>query len=96
MDYSSSVLKNHKIPIHLLRQGYGGQSKQSKFKDSDRYYRGAIIRFLLQKQELSLYEIEEHFSHQKTPISEERLQKIILGLIKDKLIYQDKRNIFCL
>ena len=86
MDYAQAMLKNEKIPI----------SRQSKFKDSDRYYRGAIIRFLLKHKTLSCKKIHTLFIDQKTKIEEDRLQKILSGLQKDQLIYQDGKDIFYL
>jgi A/G-specific adenine glycosylase len=47
MDYSSLVLKKEKIDI----------PKQSKFKGSRRYYRGQIIKKLLDKKEIFLHEL---------------------------------------
>lgn len=49
MDYASSVLKDHKIPI----------PKQSKFKGSHRYYRGQLLKTLLEKKQLSILELGE-------------------------------------
>ena len=47
MDYAAAVLKNEKIPI----------PKQSKFIGSHRYYRGKILKQLLQKNNLSIVEV---------------------------------------
>ncbi|MGH7203026.1 MAG: hypothetical protein ACREHC_01115, partial [Candidatus Levyibacteriota bacterium] len=47
MDYASAMLKEHKIPI----------PKQSKFIGSRRYYRGQILKKLLEKKEIELKEL---------------------------------------
>lgn len=47
MDYASTVLKKEKITI----------PKQSTFKGSRRYYRGLILKLLLQKQQITIVEI---------------------------------------
>ena len=74
MDYSSAMLKDQKIPI----------PKQSRFKDSDRYYRGEIIRLLIKNQKSSFDELQKNFS--KDGMSSKRLEKIIEGLEKDGLV----------
>lgn len=47
MDYAGAVLKQEKIPI----------PKQSKFIGSHRYYRGQVLKALLQKKTISVSEI---------------------------------------
>lgn len=47
MDYSALVVSKDKNSIHLLRQGFEGQAKQSQFKTSSRFYRGQALRVLL-------------------------------------------------
>ncbi len=47
MDYASHVLKKEKIPI----------PKQSKFAGSHRYYRGQVLKTLLEKKKISLSEL---------------------------------------
>lgn len=76
MDYAGSVLKKEKITI----------PKQSKFKDSDRYYRGQIIKILLEKQQITPVELHDHFNKKKQIINQERLKKVIQGLEKDNLL----------
>ena len=47
MDYASAVLKKEKIDI----------PKQSKFKGSHRYYRGQVLKKLIEKKKISLPEL---------------------------------------
>jgi len=47
MDYAAAVLKKEKIPV----------PKQSKFHGSRRYYRGQILKVLLQKKKVPLKDI---------------------------------------
>ncbi len=83
MDYAGTELKAHKIPI----------PKQSKFKDSDRYYRGRILKLLLEKGIVEKKSIQEHFTLLDTPVSKERMQTILQGMKKDFLIQQEGNNI---
>lgn len=73
MDYAASVLKQHKIPI----------PKQSKFKGSDRYYRGQILKMLIEKKKLQLADV---YTIWKENLSEERFQKILQTLEKDGFV----------
>ncbi len=80
MDYASSELKQEKIPI----------PKQSKFKDSDRYYRGEILRMLLTNPAYSFEEVQKHFVEIKKEISSQRLERIVQTLYKDRFIEYTK------
>ena len=51
MDYASAMLKQEKIPL----------VKQSAFKNSNRYYRGQIIKILLEKKEVTVQELNDVF-----------------------------------
>lgn len=84
MDYAGAVLKKEKISI----------PKQTKFKDSDRYYRGQIIKLLIQKQHLTHLELHDHFNKKELIIHQERLSKVIAGLEKDKLVKVQKNRLF--
>lgn len=78
MDYSSAMLKGEKIPI----------PKQSKFSGSIRFYRGQIVKLLIHHQKLSQQMIAESLaSHQ---MDSNVLDSILRGLMKDKLIVQDR------
>jgi A/G-specific adenine glycosylase len=83
MDYAGSVLKKEKISI----------PKQSKFKDSDRYYRGQIIKLLLEKQQITNAELHDHFNKKEQIVNQERLRNLIVGLEKDNLIKKNKEKI---
>lgn len=87
MDYSSLMLKKEKIKI----------PKQSKFKDSDRYYRGAIMKLLLKKSGQSFLDILAYFQSNNQNIMAERLDRIINTLIRDSLvIHNEDKNEFIL
>ncbi|HEV2340035.1 MAG TPA: Fe-S cluster assembly protein HesB [Patescibacteria group bacterium] len=74
MDYAAAVLKQYKIPI----------PKQSKFKESDRFYRGAIIKLLLTKHKMATADVRKYFP--KSSLMSERLSHILAGLEKDTFI----------
>lgn len=80
MDYASAELKKEKISI----------PKQSKFKDSDRYYRGQIIKYLITHKKAEIAVFEALFAGKVTP---ERLQKIIQRMCQDNLIQQKRKYI---
>ncbi|HSW88663.1 MAG TPA: hypothetical protein VLG12_05890 [Candidatus Saccharimonadales bacterium] len=84
MDYAGSVLKKEKIDI----------PKQSKFKDSDRYYRGQIIKLLIEKQQITQSELHDRFNQEEQRINQERLKKVIEKLEKDLLIKKDNNTLF--
>jgi A/G-specific adenine glycosylase len=83
MDYASAVLKDHKIPL----------PKQSKFKDSNRYFRGEILRVLLKEEKSSIEKLQKHFQTLQKELSPERLQKILTTLEKDKFILREGENL---
>ena len=83
MDYSASVLKKEKIPL----------PKQSKFKDSDRYYRGQIVKLLVQKKRTTNNELHDHFNKHEQIINHERLTRVIEGLLKDALVKKQEGHI---
>ncbi len=76
MDYASVMLKEHKIPI----------PKQSKFKDSDRYYRGGILKVLLKERAIAIDGLLDYFSQQQAPVTKERLQTIVERMEKESLL----------
>jgi A/G-specific adenine glycosylase len=78
MDYASAMLKQEKIPV----------AKQSKFKGSNRYYRGQTVKLLLEKKQVSLEELATELKI--TPLF---LEKIIIGLVKDELVKYESRKI---
>lgn len=67
MDYAASVLKNEKIPI----------PKQSKFIGSHRYYRGQILKQLLQKKKIAQHEVGLLIKKDYSEHEEEWLQKLL-------------------
>lgn len=78
MDYSSLMLKKEKIPV----------PKQSRFHGSDRYYRGRTLKLLLDKHEITLPELQSLFQKDH-PISPERLEHILTGMIKDSFLVRE-------
>jgi A/G-specific adenine glycosylase len=84
MDYAALLLKAEKIPI----------PKQSTFKQSDRYFRGQIIKQLLERKEMTTHEISVFFALQQTPIDPTRLERVISGLVKDVLIEKKGNRVF--
>lgn len=83
MDYAASMLKEHKIPI----------PRQSRFRDSDRYFRGQILRRLLDTHAQTEKELMGFFYLKSTPITKDRLQKILMTMEKDKFIVVKKEEI---
>ncbi len=84
MDYASLMLKKEKIVI----------PKQSRFKDSDRYYRGKIIRYLLSHLHTTENELLEWFVTQHIVIDRNRLISILAGLEKDRILIKKGNNLF--
>lgn len=84
MDYAAMVLKNEKHPQ---------VQKQSPFKGSDRYYRGKIIRLLINKERISVNKARQVLHEGKNTLTQERFDKIIKGLIKDNVVQITKDTI---
>lgn len=81
MDYASTMLKKHKIAI----------PKQYTFHDSDRYFRGLIVRLLLQATVLSYHVLMGKIEQVKS-IDPVRLEKILQQMQKDHLLVEEKGN----
>lgn len=83
MDYSSAVLKKEKIAI----------PKQPQFKNSNRYFRGEIVRLLLAKKEISIIDLGKRIKDSYT--SEDRLW--LMGLLeqmeKESFLIIEKGNV---
>lgn len=82
MDYSALAMKGKKIPV----------PKQSHFLTSNRYYRGQIIKILLQLHEISLLGLEDFFNDHN-PIERERLVEILESMQKEGLIVMKDKKI---
>ncbi|MCG3219956.1 MAG: Fe-S cluster assembly protein HesB [Candidatus Heimdallarchaeota archaeon] len=82
MDYGSIVLTASKTGIKPT-------SQQSKFKGSDRQYRGLILQYLLKNEKASIKEIISEFE-----LEEERAISILHKMISDKLIHQKNEFFF--
>lgn len=78
MDYAAAMLKHEKIPV----------PKQSTFKGSNRYYRGQIIKLLLEYKTVSIKYLVGELGN-----NEVFIEKIIQELEKDGLVKQIKNKI---
>lgn len=79
MDYAAAVLVKEKVPT----------PKQSKFKDSNRYFRGQILQFLLKNHMVSLTELQKQLKiDDKT-----RFEAIVTGLEKEGFLTRQNDNI---
>jgi A/G-specific adenine glycosylase len=85
MDYAAAVLKKEKIPI----------PKQSKFIGSHRYYRGQVLKMLLQKRQIAVDEIGLLINQNYHVNDEEWLQKLLKELEKEGFI-RVKKNLIML
>lgn len=83
MDYAAQVLKEHKIPI----------PKQSHFFTSNRYYRGQILKQLLQKQEMEIDDLSYFFQEKGRGIEKEKLERIVRDLEKEGFLQQKKARL---
>lgn len=83
MDYAAAVLKKEKIPV----------PRQSTFKDSDRFFRGQIIKLLIEKKHVTHNELHDYFNKEEVKINQERLQRVIASLLKDNLVTKNKEKI---
>ena len=82
MDYSRIILKNKKIPV----------PKQSRFLSSDRYYRGQVVKLLLQIDKISFSGLWDFFDG-KNPVEKERLRIILEKMHKEHLITYDNDSV---
>jgi len=80
MDYGSTVKTAKKTGIKPL-------SKQSKFKGSDRQYRGRIVKYLTENTHVAK---EELVKECKIPV--ERADRILSSLVTDKLIKKEGKQ----
>jgi A/G-specific adenine glycosylase len=76
MDYASAILKKEKIAI----------PKQSKFHGSNRYYRGKVLRLLLNNEKLAIFDLGIQLKADYSSKDSEWLSKILLGMEKDDLL----------
>jgi A/G-specific adenine glycosylase len=83
MDYAANVLKKEKIPI----------PKQSKFQGSRRYYRGQILKVLLQKKKVAVTDIGFLIKKDFTENEKEWLQKLLDELVTDGFIIYKNNTI---
>ncbi len=76
MDYSAAMLKKEKIPI----------PKQSKFHGSRRYYRGQILKLLLQKKKVAIQDVGLLIKKDYIDNEKEWLQKLLDELAAEGFI----------
>lgn len=85
MDYAGVVLKKEKIAL----------PKQSKFIGSHRYYRGQILKTLLQKKSVTIKELGPLIKKEYT-ISEEEWLNSLVSELKDEGFVQIEYNMISL
>jgi A/G-specific adenine glycosylase len=83
MDYSSTVLKKEKIHI----------PKQSKFIGSRRYYRGRVLKVLLEKKSVPIEELGSLIKNGFAAHDQEWLEKLLGELINEGFIVNEKNSI---
>jgi A/G-specific adenine glycosylase len=83
MDYSSAMLKEHKIAI----------PKQSKFIGSHRYYRGQILKKLLEKKEIELKELGNLIKKDYSEKEYKWLNGLVLELKDEGFVETTKESI---
>lgn len=83
MDYAAAVLKKEKISI----------PKQSKFHGSHRYYRGQILKQLLQKEKIASTDIGLLIKKDYKESEKEWLQRLLDELMKEGFIICNKNTI---
>ncbi|MGH2611840.1 MAG: hypothetical protein ACRDFB_02180, partial [Rhabdochlamydiaceae bacterium] len=83
MDYSNLVLQKEKVPT----------KKQSTFKNSDRYYRGKLLRVLLEQKTISLQEVGSLLRDDYAMKDKDWLDTLLDNLSKDGLLTRDKEKI---
>jgi hypothetical protein len=71
------MLKNEKIPI----------PKQSKFIGSHRYYRGRVLKLLLEKKKVAISEVGSLIKENYTDAEQEWLTKLLAELEKEGFIF---------
>jgi len=83
MDYAAAMLKKEKIPI----------PKQTKFHGSRRYYRGQILKILLQKKSVSIGEVGPLIKKEFTSSEKEWLLNLLEELQKEGFISIKNSNL---
>ncbi len=83
MDYASAILKKEKIPVQ----------KQSKFLGSRRYFRGKILKFLLQKHTIPRSDISLQLRDEQSSVDEATLDSILGELERDGFIKQTENTV---
>ena len=83
MDYAGAMLKEHKISI----------PKQSKFIGSHRYYRGQILKKLLEKKEIALKDLGSLIKKDYSENEYEWLSGLVLELKDEGFVQTTKKSI---
>lgn len=83
MDYSREMLREHKIPV----------PKQSKFAGSRRYYRGQILKLLLEKNTIPINEIGFYIKKGYSEADKAWLQSLLDELVREGFIISKNGSI---
>ena len=83
MDYAAAVLKKEKIPI----------PKQSKFIGSHRYYRGQILKVLLQKKKVAMKDLGLLIKKDYTVSEKEWLEKLLEELVREGFVKRESKTV---
>ncbi len=82
----NQALMDYAALLRPVKLDYG-RVRQSVFKDSDRYYRGQILKLLIAKKKSSQEILFRKFKDIPT-MNKERFEKILQTMVKDTLIKQ--------
>jgi A/G-specific adenine glycosylase len=83
MDYAAAVLKKEKILI----------PRQSKFIGSHRYYRGQVLKYLLEHKKIELKKLGAVIKKDYSAPDKIWLEKLVLELIEEGFIVKKKNTI---
>jgi A/G-specific adenine glycosylase len=83
MDYASVMLKKERIPI----------PKQSTFKGSNRYYRGKLLKTLLERQIITTGEVGKVLKDDFSGKDTQWLSDLLSGMERDGFIKKEKSHI---
>ena len=86
-DWHNALMDYGAIKLTSLKTGIKPRSKQSKFKGSNRQFRGIVIKYLTMKKKAS-----KEIIIKACRIPKEKAEIILSALIKDGLILQEKEE----
>ncbi len=88
-DWTNALMDYGAIKLTASKTGIKPISKQGKFMESDRQYRGKILKILVHKKKITLKNLQKELN-----ISEKRLDKILQKMIKDSLVINKGNQYF--